>query len=313
MVETLTRTSALGAAEVGESVARPLRVSIVIPAYNEEHSLGTLLAEVTDHLAADASGRDYEVIVVDDGSGDRTAEIAAGAPGTKLIRHRFNKGYGAALKTGIRQASGDVVVTMDADGQHHPSDIPALLDALGDYDMVAGARTERRSSPLWRRPGKRLLGWLANYLAEQRIPDLNCGLRVVKKDVVTKYLHLCPNGFSFSTTIQLALLCAGYRVKYLPITASKRDPLSKSAVTVRAGLDTLLLTVRIISLFGPLKLFLPMSVACMIGGVLWASRYLLLGRGLSVSALLLILTSILLFFFGLLADQIAALRKERYE
>jgi glycosyltransferase involved in cell wall biosynthesis len=290
-----------------------MKTSIIIPAYNEEHSIGSFLEELQNWLSQDKASCEYEVIVVDDGSQDKTAKVVGRIMGIKLICHQFNKGYGAALKTGLRNASGEIVVTMDADGQHNPKDIGRLLQALGEYDMVVGARTQGHQTPLWRMPGKWVLSCLANYLAEEKIPDLNCGFRAIKRGTVIKYLHLCPNGFSLSTTLTLAFFCEGYRVKYVPITVNKRNPISKSTVNIRTGLETFLLMLRIITLFGPLKLFLPISFLFALLGLTWGSHYVILGRGLSVASLLLILIGILLFFFGLLADQIAALRREKYE
>ncbi|MFQ5857814.1 MAG: glycosyltransferase family 2 protein [Anaerolineae bacterium] len=289
-----------------------MNVSIVIPAYNEEQSIGPLLKELHDCLSRDVPDLDYEVVVVDDGSQDKTGEVVSEIPGVRLIRHRINMGYGAALKSGIRGSSGEIIVTIDADGQHNPKDIGRLLQTIGGHDIVIGARTQHQN-PLWRRPGKWLLGWLANYLAGEKIPDLNCGLRAVNREVVTKYLHLCPNRFSFSTTLTVALSCGGYRVGYVPIDVNRRSPRTRSTVNIRTGLETLLLMVRLIALFGPLKLFLPLSFVFILFGVVWGGHYVILGKGLSIAGLFFFLAGILLFFFGVLTDQIAALRKEKYE
>jgi hypothetical protein len=160
-------------------------------------------------------------------------------------------------------------------------------------------------------PGKWFLGWLANYLARQRIPDLNSGMRLFRKDVVTKYLHLCPDGFSFSTTITLVFFNRGCSVKYVPIQVRKRE--GKSSVSVATGFETLLLVLRIVTLLDPLRLFLPVCFFLLAFGVIWAIPYAIQGRGISVGALLLLMGGVTTFFFGLLADQISQLRKERFE
>jgi glycosyltransferase involved in cell wall biosynthesis len=292
-----------------------MKISIVIPAYNEESTLGSVLEEIRNHMARQEASRTYEVIVVDDGSTDRTAEAAGRFPEVVLIRHHRNRGYGAALKAGIAKAAGTTVFIMDADGQHAPGEMEKLMPALADYDMVVGSRPPGSGgrSPGWRRPGKWLLGKLANYLAGDVIPDLNSGFRVFRRDLAAKYLHLCPTGFSFTTTLTMAFLCQGHQVAFLPIEINSRHPRGKSTVTVHTGLATFLLMIRLIALFGPLKIFLPASGSFLIAGFLWAVPYLFAGKGLSVASLLLIITGVLLFFFGLLTDQVASLRRERYE
>lgn len=287
-----------------------MRLSIIVPAYNEQDNLPPFLTELQSYLCHHRP--EHEIVVVNDGSTDRTAEVLGSFPGIRVVHHIRNKGYGAALKTGIRQAAGELVLTMDSDGQHNPQDIALLLAQIDRYDMVVGERTQTFHSPLWRMPGKWFLGWLANYLTKQKIPDLNSGLRLFKRELILKYLHLCPDGFSFSTTSTLVFFNRGYSVKYVPITVNKRKE-GKSTITVKTGFETLMLILRIIMLLDPLRLFLPVSFASGLLGVVWGIYYLWLGHGLSMTSLLLLITALLLFFFGLLADQIAALRKERYE
>lgn len=306
MLETSKRDSAV---VLLNSTSSP-PVSVVVPAFNEADSIGALL----DSLVGLGTERGWEIIVVDDGSTDGTAQELqryTGLPGVTLTRHPYNKGYGAALKAGIKQARGTFVATMDADGQHGLTELLKLLDGVEEFDMVVGERVGLLHSPLWRMPGKWLLGWLANYLARRRIPDLNSGLRVFRRDVVTKYLHLCPDGFSFSTTVTLILFNRNCNVKYIPITVQRRE--GKSSVSVTTGLETLLLLLRIVTLLDPLRLFLPASFFLMISGVLWGIPYALQQRGVSVGSLLLILSGLLTFFFGLLVDQVSQLRKERFE
>ncbi len=290
-----------------------MRVSIVIPAYNEERSIGPLLKELRSLLGQRLGEGEFEILAVDDGSRDRTAEMILGVPGVRLVRHPRNRGYGAALKTGVRGAAGEFVITMDADGQHTADHVGVLLERLEAQDLLVGARSPGEGSPLWRTPGKRVIGWLAEFLSRQRIPDLNSGLRAAKRALLLKYLHLCPDGFSFSTTSTLVLLDRGYEVEFLPIEVRKREVDTSSTVTARTGVETVLLIFRLVALLDPLRLFLPASGLSVILGLLWGVQYLWMGHGLSIGALLLLITGILLFFFGLLADQIAALRKERYE
>jgi glycosyltransferase involved in cell wall biosynthesis len=289
-------------------------VSIVIPAYND--ALG--LAGVLESLAGTAMPRLREIVVVDDGSTDGTEQVGASWQDRlpiRLIRHPVNRGYGAALKTGIRAASGDIAVTMDADGQHTPEDAMRLLDHLKGYDMVVGERARSSYRDSTRLPGKWALGRLANYLAGRRIPDLNCGLRVFRREVMLKYLHLLPDGFSASTTSTIALLKRGYAVSWIPITVRPRVGAS-SVRQIRDGFGTVLLMIRLIALFDPLRVFLPAGGVIFTGGMVSGVYYFFYGSyggGVSVGSLLLLLTGMLLFFFGIVADQISALRLERYE
>jgi glycosyltransferase involved in cell wall biosynthesis len=284
-------------------------ISIIIPAYNEQDGIGATLAAL---LAARPEGV-VEIIVIDDGSTDRTAAIAHES-GVRVVRHPNNRGYGASLKTGIRSATGDYVLTMDADGQHRMEDVASLCAAVRQTDppeCVIGRRQQLLHSPLWRMPGKWFLGRLAQTLIQRQIPDLNSGLRIIRREVALRYARICPNGFSFSTTITMALMSRGYGVSFLPIRVEKR--VGKSTVSARTGLQTILLVIRLATLFNPLRIFLPASAACVIGGAAWAVPYLLDGHGLTVASMLAILTGVLLFALGLICDQVAQLRLERYE
>jgi len=284
-------------------------VTIVIPAHNEEKAIGDVLAAFRDNPHPAVA----EVVVVDDGSTDRTAEIARQG-GARVVRHARNRGYGASLKSGIRAVSTDYVLTMDADGQHRPVDVVKLCDAItGDRapDAVIGHRTRLLHSPLWRMPGKWLLKLLARVLTQRKIPDLNCGLRVVRRDVLLRYLHLCPSGFSFSTTITVALLARGYAVEFEPIQVERR--VGKSLVSVGTGFQTILLVLRLATLFNPLRVFLPLAIGFIAFGVVWTIPYLLDGQGVTVASLLATVTGVILFGLGLICDQVAQLRLERYE
>ncbi|OQY41486.1 MAG: hypothetical protein B6242_17310 [Anaerolineaceae bacterium 4572_78] len=227
-------------------------ITIIIPAFNETESIGSVLVQLKKECADFVS----EIIVVNDGSTDNTQQVVEELD-IHLINHPRNLGYGAALKTGIKNAKTDFVLTMDSDGQHKVSDVISLWELQEGYDMVVGQRTSLVHSPLWRMPGKWFLGSMANYLTSQSIPDLNSGLRLMRRDVVLRYMHLCPSGFSFSTTITMALLSQGYNVLYTPIQVEKRT--GKSTVSFSTGLETLILVLRIATLFNPLKIFIPTS------------------------------------------------------
>lgn len=282
------------------------KLSIIIPAFNEAAGIGSVLARLEEWKT-----RGAEIIVVDDGSTDQTGHIAAEA-GARVIRHGTNRGYGAALKSGIRNAHGELVVTLDSDGQHDPRDIERLLAALGDNEMVVGARGGGSHSPPLRRPGKWILGKVANYLADTEIPDINSGFRVVRRRTAMQFLHILPNGFSFSTTITLAMFKEGYGVAYIPITASPRVGTS-TVKPMQDGFNTILLIIRTISLFDPLKVFLPASVLLFLFGLAyWILDSIMLGRpNIPSGAVLVLVSSILVFLFGILADQVSALRREK--
>lgn len=279
-----------------------ITLTILVPAYNEEK----IIASIVEDLLR-LRKENWEILVVDDGSTDKTYDILSSFSGIRVIKHPKNKGYGAALKTGIKNATGEYIITLDSDGQHNPEYIKELLEHIKDYDMVATYRTQWFHSSLWRMPGKWLIVRLANYLSRSKIPDLNSGFRAFKKDIVSKYLHLCPNGFSFSTTITLTLLCEGYDIKFIPIKARKR--VGKSTVSIRAGLETILLIFRLITLFNPLRIFIPISLLFgSVGGLLLIGD--IINKNLNDSTVLLILASVLVFLFGLMADQMAHIRRE---
>ncbi len=283
-------------------------VSIIIPAFNEEQGLPRVLAGLEEWRQ-----RGAEIIVVDDGSTDGTRAIAERA-GARVIRHRVNKGYGAALKTGARAARGEFIVTLDSDGQHDPADIERLLAELRDSDMAVGMRGKGSHSPSLRKPGKWVLAQVANYLAQTKIPDLNSGFRAIRLSTLKRFLHILPNGFSFSTTLTLALFKEGYNVAYVPITAAPRT--GKSTVRpLRDGFNTILLIIRTIALFDPLKVFLPASALLLLIGLgYWLADSFYLGRpNIPSGAVILLVSAVVVFMFGILADQVSAIRREKNE
>jgi glycosyltransferase involved in cell wall biosynthesis len=279
-------------------------VTIIIPAFNEGEGLVGTLAGLMP--LAERSG--WEVIVIDDGSTDDTSDVVV-SQGARLVSHPYNKGYGASLKTGIRNASGEIVVMMDSDGQHSGADVERLLEYIDEYDMVVGARSS--NVPI-RAPGKKLLSIVANFLSGKKIPDLNSGLRAFRKNMVKSFLHFCPNGFSFTTTITLAYLREGFSVKYIPIEVDARVGRASSVKFFRDGYKTFLLILRVIVLFNPLKVFIPASLFLLVVGVLFSIYGIIVFGRAPNMGVLTILSSIILFFMGILADQISAIRRERW-
>ncbi len=286
-----------------------LELSIVIPAYNEEQVIGEVLTRVKEELSV--IGQRGEVILVDDGSGDKTAEIAA-AMGARVIRHPYNIGNGAAVKTGIRNACGKTIILMDADGQHSPADIKELLQFIPEYDMVVGARSKESATSLHRSFGNRVYNLFASYLTNRKIADLTSGFRVIRRDVAKKFVYLLPNTFSYPTTITLSLLRAGYSVRYVPITTFKRVGKSKINI-VRDGIGFFIIMLKIATLFSPFKIFIPVSLASFVVGVVYGAYMIITHHHFSNMILFLLITALLVFLLGLIAEQLAVLRLERSE
>ena len=279
-------------------------VSIVIPAKNEAKGLEQILPKIRALL------RDAEIVVVSDGSMDDTAGVCS-KHGVRLHRHPYSMGNGAAVKTGARFAQGDVLVFMDADGQHDPADLARLLAKLDEgYDMVVGARNSSSQASLSRSWANRLYNWLASWMVGQRVADLTSGLRAVRAAKFHEFLHLLPNGFSYPTTITMAFFRAGYAVGYLPIVAATR--IGKSHIRpLRDGVRFFLIIFRIGVLYSPLKLFLPISAASFLLGMSYYSyTFIAFGRFTNMSALLFS-TSILIFLMGLVAEQITMLMYQK--
>jgi len=286
------------------------KLSIIIPVYNEEKVIKEVLNNLLNYLKQ--LSLIYEIIVINDGSTDKTGEILLqynNFSNLKIITHPYNKGYGASLKTGARAAQFEWLLFFDGDGQHRIEYLNEFLKYTNQFEMIVGSR-QGYLGPLFRQPGKKILHWVANYLVEQKIPDINCGFRLIKKYLYLKYLHILPNTFSASTTITLIFLKEGLNVKYLPVKINKR--LGQSTVRPRDAAKTLLLILRVIMLFNPLKVFMPVSLLFFFIAVLiFIFQVSSLNELLvSKSVLLFALSSIFLFSFGLLADQIAAIRRE---
>lgn len=285
--------------------------TLIVPAYNEEPVLGRVLEELLATLPAER----FAILVVDDGSTDGTAAVAARfQPRVTLLRHKRNYGYGASIKTGVLASTTEYLCLFDADGQHDPADVERLLAAGEENDMVVGARNLGGFRNLRRAPGKLVLHMVANLLAGRYIPDLNSGLRLFRREVLTPYLHLLPDGFSASTTSTMILLSRGYLVEYIPIQTRQRVGVSQVR-QLRDGAATLLMILRMVLLFRPVRFFSLVSAVLILGGSLYGLNRLMLAgsTGLSGGSMLIILLGVLFFIFGLLTDQIASLRLERFE
>lgn len=280
--------------------------TVIIPAFNEEDVIQSTL----DLIVESDLHQQYDFVFVDDGSDDRTPEIIARYP-VRLFRHPVNKGYGAALKTGIRAATGKKIITMDSDGQHHPRYIAEIDKMLETHDMVIGERIPGSRQGRKRKAGKKIIGWIGAYLVEQKLPDYNSGYRGFHKEIIVGLLHLMPNGFSFSTTSTMAFLKEGYMVGTIPIEVAERKGRKSNVKMVRDGSKTLLLLLRIIMLFNPLKVFFPASLISFIVGIIYGvTGYILFGR-FSNGGVVLTMLGMFLFFIGLMADQISILNRRK--
>jgi glycosyltransferase involved in cell wall biosynthesis len=278
-------------------VADPATVSVVIPALNEQEAIANVVARVR------ARGAWREVLVVDDGSTDLTAQRAEQA-GARVVRHPYNKGNGAAVKTGIREARGEVVLFMDADGQHDPDDMARLAEAVGVHDMVIGARSARDQGAT-RALGNAVFQGLASWLTRRPIPDLTSGFRAARRDRMLEILHLLPNGFSYPTTSCLAFLKAGHNVAFVPVTARPRIGTSKIRV-VHDGVRFLLIILKIVTLYSPLRVFFPISAAAFLLGVAYGVWNVVAHGKIPMGSALLIQLAVVVFLFGLISEQIAA-------
>lgn len=276
-------------------------VSVVIPAYNEELSV----QESIDEIVAAFADTDYEmeIIVVDDGSSDDTARRAKKA-GARVIQHRGNRGYGASLKTGIIAATHDVIAITDADSTYPADFLPGMIEKLRHADMVVGSRTGADVHiPLSRKPAKWFLRVMANYVSATKIPDLNSGLRVFRRDVAMQYFAILSDQFSFTTTITLAMLCDKYAVVYTPIDYRKRT--GKSKIMPWDAGSFAILIMRVAMLFRPLRVFLPIAALCILYGVVKASVDLTQDPNISASAILAFVSALLMVSVGMLGDAVA--------
>ena len=276
-------------------------VSVIIPAFNEELAVGSVIEELRELFYH--HGIRADIIVVDDGSKDHTARVAQAA-GARVLQHRNNRGYGASLKTGITAAKYDTILITDADGTYPSEYIPELLAELEHADMVVGARIGRKVNIPWvRRPAKWALNKLANYVTSSHIPDLNSGMRAFRRNLVMQYFHILPDQFSFTTTITLAMLCDKYAISYLPIDYRPRKGRSK-IVPWDAGSFAILI-LRTAMLFRPLRVFIPLVLLCLVYGFTKMSVDLMRDPNISASALLALMSALLILLIGMLGDAIS--------
>jgi glycosyltransferase involved in cell wall biosynthesis len=286
----------------------PKSVSIIIPAYNEQATIVKVLEEIKAYTAARRE-IEWEIIVVNDASKDETSRLAGEVAGIHLINHPLNRGYGASLKTGIRAAQGEYVLTMDADGQHVAEEIDNMLPQAQDYDMTIGKR-DFSSSPALRRPGKVVLNLLARYLLRETIPDVNSGLRLMRRSAILPYLSLCSDRFSFSLSSTMALVSEGYFVRFVPIATRNRQG-NQSQVKLSSGLAAMLMIIRSTVIFHPLRIFLPISL--FFGAIFLVSFVMdLFQNNVSKSSLALLVLTANLLLAGFLSDQIARVRRSLF-
>jgi len=276
--------------------------SVLIPAYNEAHSVGQLIHSLN------SEARWQEIVVIDDGSSDGTG-VEAEKAGARVLRHPYNKGNGAAVKTGLRNATGTYILIVDADGQHQPHDALRLVEQLDQFELVVGSRSGDSQASWSRRVGNTLLNRIASYLTGQAIPDLTSGFRAARRDCMLEFIHLFPNGFSTPTTSTMSFIRAGYSVRFEPVVAAQRQGQSK----IRLGSDGarfVLILLKVITIFSPLRLFVPISGALFAAGAAYAAWTIATQAHVTNSSVLLILSSIVILLIGLISEQIASLRSE---
>lgn len=284
-------------------------LTVVVPAYNEQAALPTSLPPLLECCER----RGWKLIVVDDGSTDGTAaalDAFSDRPCLRVIRHKLNRGYGGALKSGIAAAESDYVVTVDADGQHRAADLEVLLEALiaEQADMVIGRRVGAPAAGWYRELGKALIRFVAHVLMEFKVHDINSGMKIYDTGMAQRYLHLCPNTMAFSDVITLVFISERRRVLEREITVNPRTD-GESTISTATALDTLREILNIVVLFNPMRIFLPIAAGSVLLGILWGLPIVLRGHGVSVGAMLAILTGTVFFLLGLLAEQVSQIRR----
>ena len=279
-------------------------VSVIIPAFNE----GDIIADIVNRVKS--LHPDFDVIVIDDGSTDDTAAEAQKA-GASVYRHPYNIGNGAAIKSGIRVATGDILVFMDGDGQHDPQDIAGLLSFFPDFDMVVGARSLGDQASLGRALGNKIYNWFASYVAKFSIKDLTSGFRAVKSTVARNFLYLLPNTYSYPTTLTLGTLRSGMSVKYVPVTIKQRKTGTSNIKMIQDGVRFFMIITRICTLYSPMRVFLPVSfVMFLLGLANYVYTFIIRSRFTNMSVFLFV-TAIVIFMMSLISEQICQMRFER--
>jgi glycosyltransferase involved in cell wall biosynthesis len=283
-------------------------LTVVIPVYNEAQSLLQFLPA----LINECKTKKWHLILVNDGSQDETAAILSryeAEPFVKVLHHKVNRGYGGALKTGLSTASSGHVITMDGDGQHHISDLETIhqFAIKHNADMVVGSRSEVKNINLYREFGKWIIRNFTRILVPLPVKDLNSGFKLYRTGLVRQYLHLCPNSMAFSDVITLLFLNQGHLVLEHPISVNERIA-GSSSITTHTAFETIIEILGLTMLVNPLRIFLPLSIICVSVGLLWGIPIVIIGRGVSVGAMLAIVLGSLFFFLGLIASQLAAIR-----
>jgi len=282
-------------------------VSVIVPAYREAAGIESLVTRIRRTL--DDTAYTYEVIVVDDGSDDETAAVAARG-GARVVSHPYNVGNGAAVKTGIRAASGTMVVMLDGDGQHRPEDIPRLLEKLDTYDMAVGARTSDSHTSVPRSCANRFYNLFAGYICKRKIDDLTSGFRAMKRDIARSFIPLLPNTFSYPTTITMAVVRSGFSLVYVPVTGDRSTGKSKIRI-FQDGSRFFLIIVKIATLFSPMRIFLPVSAAMFLLGLGYGLfKIFFMGDRYGPTSAMLMTMAVVVFMVGLVSEQIAQLRFE---
>lgn len=283
-------------------------LSVLIPAANEAEIIADVVSGV--RTAMEKLNRPYEILVIDDGSTDETALRAENA-GARVISHPYNIGNGAAVKTGIRHAKGDILVMMDGDGQHNPEDIPTLLEKIGPYDMVVGARTGDSESHFHRDVANGFYNLFASYICKRKIQDLTSGFRAIKTDIARQFVSMLPNSFSYPTTITMGVIHEGYSLTYVPIKTNRRVGKSKIRL-IADGSRFLLIILKIATLLSPMRVFLPVGLTIFLTGVGYGLfRFFVLGSSYGQTSAMLITMSVVVFMVGLVSEQVAQLRYDR--
>jgi len=280
------------------------KVSVVIPAYNEAQTIGNIIEEVKSLYP------DFEIIVIDDHSADSTAEVAKNA-GAFVHSHPYNIGNGASIKAGIRIASGDILVFMDADDQHEPKDIEKLIEHFPEFDMVVGDRSKGSNASIHRSVANKIYTWFARYVANFPIQDLTSGFRAVKSDIARDFSYLLPNSYSYPTTLTLSVIKCGRALKYIPIDGKRRKKGKSNIKILKDGIRFFLIIIKIATFYSPLRVFLPISLLIFSLGILnYIYTYISLHRFTNMS-MLLFTTSIIIFLIGLVSEQISQMRFDR--
>ncbi len=289
-----------------------IELSIIIPAYNEENVIGQLVAKTKQQLQDIYQNGQYEIMVIDDGSKDKTAELAKKS-GAKVLTHPYNIGNGAAIKKGMRNAKGKLFLLMDGDGQHNPKYIPPLIKLSRQYDMTIGSRMGWKEISWHRKIANIIFNKFSSWLMNSKIIDLTSGFRIINASIARRFIFLLPNKFSYPTTLTMALSRAGYTISYFPIKLKPRR--SKSKISLLAdGMRFLTIITKIAAFFNPLRVFVPISLFCLVSGISHGIyKIIIRGEKYTEFTIFLITVALLIFLMGLIAEQITQLRFERNE